>query len=101
MIYRRQFLLGISALIAAPAIVRAEALMPVRSLIIEPAVSDPLIRGIRWQSFPMGAPCPSEFCQGSIGPESGRGVLKPTSYFLERLEKHKAHWANTYWQAMN
>ncbi len=90
LIHRRNFLIGLASLLAAPAIVRAESIMPVRALILpEP---DPLIKGIRWQSWPIGTPMPSEMCEGSIGHWSKGAALKPRSYWLARLEKHKAVW---------
>lgn len=97
-IARRRFLTGLLAAIAAPAIVRLENIMPVRASIVLP--HDPLVPGIRWQTWPLGAVRPTEFAEGSIGPELGRGVLKPLSHFLKRVDKHRAIFPDLVWEPM-
>jgi len=47
-ITRRKTLIGLASLIAAPAIVRASSLMPVRALRIQDVVYD----SVRWQQMP-------------------------------------------------
>lgn len=99
-IQRRHFLAGLFSAFAAPAIVRVENIMPVRALSPEP--SDPLVCGVRWQTFPFGNPYPETgFCTGSIGPESGRGVLKPLSHFVSRIERHGQFWPDIYWKPID
>jgi hypothetical protein len=54
MMHRRSFLLGLGALMAAPAIVKATSLMPVKQMIVEPrwrmisGSLDPTTRTVRW-----------------------------------------------------
>jgi hypothetical protein len=98
-IHRRTFLAGLFSAFAAPAIVRAENIMPVR--LIVPSPPEILVRGVRWQSWPLGQPHPeTDFAQGSIGPESGGGVVKPLSHFLKRMDWHRRHWPGLVWEPM-
>lgn len=83
---RRSFITGLVALVAAPAIVRASNLMPVK--IME---NDPLVRGIRYQTWPFGLPQPgNDYWSGSSWVDDAQGP-KPMSYFTnslkERLQK--------------
>jgi hypothetical protein len=79
---RRSFITGLAALVAAPAIVRAGSLMPVKA--IQPP--DPLVRGIRYQTWPFGQYQPgNDYWSGSSWMESGE--LRPISYFIKRLSR--------------
>lgn len=80
-IARRQFLLGTAAIVAAQALPLA-------------AQAGPLISGLRWQSWPIGEPHPPEYCVGTIG--FGGGELRPRSYWLKHLERHRTSWGQVY-----
>lgn len=95
-IQRRSFLVGILSALAAPAIVRAESIMPVRALILPP--DDPLVRGVRWQSWPFGAERPEFHCLGSVGNWANKSKLKPLSYWLKHVEKHRKWYPQMVWQ---
>ena len=95
-VQRRNFLIGLASLLAAPAIVRAENIMPVRAIILP--VHDPLVRGVRFQSWAFGTKKPGYYCTGTIGPESGRGVLKPLSHFLKHVDAHRQWYPDLCWQ---
>jgi hypothetical protein len=99
MILRRSFLLGLVSALAAPAIVRAESIMPVRALILPPA--EPLVRGIRWQSWPLGQKRPDFFAEGSMGvfnltPEPA--ARRPASEYLEEIKRFRPMYPDIAWQ---
>jgi len=93
MISRRGFLLG------APAVVLASNLMPVRDWLR----LDPLIRGIRYQTWPFDEERPEMYFQGSISRWSNgsrfAGIdsseLVPASYFINQMGRYTEP---TYWQ---
>lgn len=97
-IQRRNFLIGLMSVLAAPAIVRAENIMPVRALTLP---DDPLVRGVRWQSWPFDAPMPAEMCQGSIGNWSNKAAMQPLSHWLKALEKHRPNYPEMVWEPMH
>jgi hypothetical protein len=83
---RRNFLLF------APAVVAAASLMPVRSFLIAP--DDPLVHGIRYQSWKPGEP---RYEHRSALYHDGHHILmddsvKPLSYFIRLLDKDIVHW---------
>lgn len=87
MLIRRKFITGMASLFAVPAIVRAENIMPVRTII----APEPLLRGIAWQSWPIDAPRPNiDFAQGSI--TSWVGHEKPLSHWVKLAERHRKVW---------
>lgn len=96
LIQRRNFIVGLASMLAAPAIVRAENIMPVRNLI----VPEPMVHGLRWQSWRLGTERPEFFAVGSVGEELGRGPLKPLSHFLSHIEWHKKHYPELNWRPM-
>lgn len=74
MIDRRSFLIGSSAVVVAAALPAA-------------ATSDPLVIGIRYQTWPWGEPRPfNDWCVGSVGGYGGE--LKPLSALMPHLDKH-------------
>jgi|KBSMisStandDraft_5_1062788.scaffolds.fasta_scaffold2817007_2 hypothetical protein len=80
---RRQLLIGSAASVVASSV-------PVIS-------ADPLIRGIVWQTFPFGTEPPLEFMSGQVGPT--RGPLKPTSFWLARMNNRAGpFWSKLYWR---
>lgn len=88
---RRNFLIGCGALIAAPAIVRIQNIMPVRKY-------DPLVWGVRWQSWPicMGRPF-TDYASSTITNEQGR---KHLSHFIKSLDRHKDMWPMLEWKEL-
>jgi hypothetical protein len=88
---RRSFITGLgAALVAAPAIVRAGSLMPVKAM-----VYDPYVQGVRYQTWPFGQPQPgNDYWSGMSWLESGD--LVPMSHFIDKLRKApdfaKLHW---------
>ena len=71
---RRELLLGATA--------SAVAL----SLPVVPAIAievDPLVRGIRWQAWPIGTERPAHLCEQGMVITSG--IRKPVSYFLKKF----------------
>lgn len=81
-IQRRKFLIGLASILAAPAIVRVENIMPVRALILP----EPWTMGAEWQTWPFGAPRPDEYAQGSICHQDDKP--KPYSHWVKALERH-------------
>lgn len=73
--------------------------MPVRALIVEPA--EPLVRGVRWQSWPYGTTRPEFHTEGSIGLWSNRGTPKPISHWLKELERHRPMYPQMEWKPMD
>jgi hypothetical protein len=96
LIQRRNFLIGLASLFAAPAIVRIESIMPVRALVLP--VDDPLTMGIRYQTWPFGTTQPETYASGSITPQ-GR-TPKPISHWLKALEKHREIHPSLVWEPM-
>lgn len=90
MILRRTFLTGLLSALAAPAIVRADSLMPVKLFV----PFDPLVMGARWQSWPLCTPRPDEFATGTLGPVR---IAKPTSYFAAKLEPYRQIYPGLRW----
>jgi hypothetical protein len=102
---RRNILIGASCLVAAPAIVKYENIMKIH---------DPLVRGVRFQSWPFGEQHPLYHIGGSIcvSDKHGQGeVINLGSFsqgfdlrkdrlstFLPNVYKHNAHWENVYWK---
>ena len=76
MITRRKFLWG---LVAAPAVVSAVNLMPVRAL----AVFDPIVQGLRYQSYPIGSAAPIDHFVGYM---EGPGRLSHFEAKVKALE---------------
>ncbi len=68
-ISRRNFIAGTAAVLAA-------------SSVSVPTLAEPLVRGIRYQSWPFGAERPYYHWMGSVSTTDG---LKPLSYFMPRL----------------
>ncbi len=89
LIRRRQFLIGLSAVICAPAIVRASNLMPVRA-------DDPLIDWIQYQNYPFGTARPeTDYISGSFEFIPRRAKL---SRYKKRLDELSKPWDHLYWE---
>jgi hypothetical protein len=86
-IQRRSFLIGLASLLAAPAIVRAESIMPMRAVIIP--LPDPLVPGHPLAIVADGNRTSVFPCGRFRGPESGKGVLKPLSHRLRHIEEYR------------
>lgn len=88
MILRRNFLIGLTSMLAAPAIVRIENIMPVRAL-VEP--TEQLIIGIEFQSWPWGTQPPGldevrGIIEGTVA--NAKGEPKPASHWLKEVPLH-------------
>jgi hypothetical protein len=86
MINRRNFLIGMSAVLCNPAIVRISNIMPIRNY-------EESVCGIRIQSWPLDACRPEYYITGLIGGyNSPRRVL--VSEHLPYINKLREHWPN-------
>lgn len=96
MILRRTFLTSLLSALAAPAIVRAESLMPVKLFV----PSDPLVLGVRWQSWPFGEEHPTVGGIAQATYISDR-KLEPLSYFMSEVDRYKKMYPNLVWKAIH
>lgn len=99
MLTRRGLIAGLASLLAAPAIVRVENIMPVRAVILTPP--EPLIIGIRYQTWPFGSPCPEY--DDNIGIMEGMtkttdGTGRAIEHWLKRIAKHDRVWPELHWK---
>lgn len=87
LLLRRNFLVGMAAAFAAPAIVRAESIMPIPR--------DPLVRGIWYQSWPWDGERPrTSFFQGVMRGDD----MHPLSEFLMDIDRYKPHAPQLSWR---
>lgn len=81
MLNRREFFIGVGATAVAVAV---------------PVVYDPLVTGIRYQSWAFNTVRPREFMKGTITPDQP----KVLSSFLGRLDKYKEYWPDLVWEPL-
>lgn len=81
-----------SLLIAAPAVVAAGSLMPVRDWVR----LDPLAAGIRYQTWPFDTLRPYYHTVGSIGSASDHGAARPASEWIDSVKRHSRE--PVYWR---
>jgi hypothetical protein len=88
---RRSFLTGLGAvLVAAPAIVRAGSLMPVKQMIVidNPWLTEPIVKGVVYQTWPFGEVRPlTDFYSGMLF-RVGEDAERPLSFFTDKLADH-------------
>lgn len=91
---RRKLLTGLGLLIAAPALVKASSLMPVKAY-----KEEPLYPGIRFQTWPFNENHPSVevgYAEGSQG--TSRTKLRPLSYWQNEVRRYERMGYPIYWQ---
>jgi hypothetical protein len=93
---RRKLLGGLGLLIAAPAIVKASSLMPVKAYAAVPEV-EYWAQGIRYQTWPYGrSPRPEEWVQGTM--ETHKNRVKPMEHWMNELRRIQTVHPSVYWE---
>lgn len=93
---RRKLIIGAISVVAAPAIVRIENIMSVRALVVP--IDDPLVFGIKYQSWPLKAARPYFFATGSFSSTDGKP--KPLSSWLKSLEGYSTLYPDIAWEPL-